>query len=173
MTNDLDLAVKRLEKKLSKISKVETDRAYSAAVNKVAARIKTRVVRAVAGDTKIAQKVVRRRIYLRRSRAKTGKAVITFYGKPVNAIDTNYSLLKRGYKVAGTLYPRTFFAKGKGPRHQIFQRKGAARYPIAPVRIPISDEVERYAVPITAQLMKTEFPDLLRHELGVRIRGVI
>lgn len=173
MTSELDASIKRLEKKLSKIAKVETDRAYSAAANKIATRVKSRVAKAVASDVNLTQKVVKRKIFIRRSRAATGRAAITFYTRPVNAVSTNYSITRKGYKVAGRVYPRTFFAKGKSSTHQIYQRKGQARYPIDPVKIPISEAVNRHAVPLTARLMKTDFPDLLKHELGVRIRGVI
>lgn len=123
MTSTLDQSIKQLERKLNKIAKVETDRAYSSAANKIATRVRSQVTKAVAGDVKIAQKNVRRKIYISRSKAKTGRARLTFYTRPINAVSTNYSITKKGYKVAGQVRPRTFFAKGKSPTHQIYPMK--------------------------------------------------
>lgn len=173
MASAIDASIKSLERKLDKIGRVETDRAYSSAVNKISTRVRSQVTKAVAGDVNLTQKVVRRKIFIRRSRARTGKAAIYFYTRPINAISTNYRITRKGYKVAGRVYPRTFFARGKGPTHQIFQRQGIARYPIEPVKIEIQDSVNRFAVPITDRLMKTDFPDILKREFNARIRGYI
>ncbi len=173
MTKTLDQSVKSLEKKLNKISKLDTDRAFSSAANKLATRAKSQVAKAVAREVRVTQKNVRSKIFIGRSTAKTGRAKITFYTRPVNAVRTNYSITKRGYKVAGKIYPRTFFARGKGATSQIFQRKGSARYPIEPVKIPIQAAVNRYAVPITADLMKRDFKKILQQEFRARINGYI
>lgn len=171
---DLDKQIKSLEKKLNRVAKDATPKAYASAVNKTASKIKTDVVRKVAKDANIRVKDVSPRVYVRRASARKGVAAISFYSKPVNATKTNFSKLRKGFKVAGEVVPRSFFARGRNNRrHYIYQRKGKARTPIRMVTIRISRAVNRYAEPAIAQKMRTDFPRILKSEFNARIKGYV
>lgn len=169
----LDADIRRLEKKLNRISSKETPRAYAAAINKTAKMIQTEVAREVAKANRIRVKDVKRRVFIRKANIKKSNAKISVYAKPINAVSTNYKVTRRGYSVAGERVPRSFFAKGKSRRHQIFQRKGSARYPIDVVKIYINDDVQRLVMPIVERKMKTDFQRLLKHEFNARLRGYV
>ena len=171
---NLDKQVRDLERKLNKISKIETARAYASAINKTAKLARTQVVRQVAKERKLPVRSVSKRVYIRRATSNRGYALISLYAKPVNAINTNFSTQKKGFKVAGKVVPRSFFAKSKGfGRHYIFQRKGYARLPIDMVTVPISDVLKRVSLPIIKDKMRTDFERLIKTEFNARIKGYV
>ena len=172
--DDLEKQIKSLEKKLTKIAQVDTDRAYSSAINKTANSIKSHVVKKVSGDVKITQKNIRRKIYVKRSTPKTGMAKLYFYGRAVNAINTNFSKTAKGYKIAGTFRPRTFFAKSPtANKHLIFQRRGAERLPVDVVKIPINEAVQKHAMPTIKERMNNYFYKTLKAEFNARLKGYV
>lgn len=170
----LDKQLKSLERKLNKISKVDTARAYASAVNKTAQRVRTEVSREVASAKRLRVKDVRSRIYIRRANARRGFATISFYAKPVNAVNTSFSKVRKGYKVAGELRPRSFFARARNNgRHFIYQRKGKDRLPIQMVNVPIADAVNNAAIPVIKKRMSSDFYSILRQEFNARIKGYV
>lgn len=168
MSQDIQKQVQRLNQKCQRLANIETKRASSAALNKTAAKIRTQVVRGVSKETRIPGKHIRKRVYIKRSSARTQFARLTAYRRDISLNSLKPRQLKKGFSAAGRKYPSAFRAKGRNGSEQIFQRKGKARYPIEVVKVPISEHVDRITPKVARQIFKREYPRLLAHEIDYR-----
>lgn len=172
--SDLDKQIKLLSKRLKEVSKVKAKRAYSSAVNKTAAKVRTAVTKKISSDVKVAQKNIRKRIFIKRATARKSQGKIIFYSRSINAINIKHVKQRKGYKVAGELYPRSFKARASGNgKHFIWQREGKKRLPIRVIKIDIEASVKRHALPSTKDKMKNEFPIIFKRELKARLKGYV
>ena len=170
MSRDIQQQVQSLNRKIHRLATTETQRATSSALNKTAAKIKTQVIRPVAKETRVQAKYVRKRVYIRRSKARTQYVRITAYRRDITLQSINPRQLKKGFSGAGRRYPDAFRAKGRNGKQQIFQRKGKARLPVDVVRIPIAATVDRVVPKVAERLLRQEYPRLLRRDLEYRAK---
>lgn len=168
--------IKKLSKTLYKISEVEGPRAVSSALNKTGAKIRTRVIRDVAKEAKVPQKIIRKKAYFNRSTAKKQRATLSLYrsGVPLISIAGGKNAIQSpapGWiSVKGFFVERGFVNRVRRTgKRQIFQRKGKSRHPIDVVKINIYPMVDKYTPIHTERLMRGEFPTLLKKDLQYRI----
>lgn len=171
-----DRDIKKLAVTLNKLSSVEGPRAVSSALNKVAAKIKTQIVRDVSKETKVPQKIIRKKAFISRSTARKQRASISLYrsGVPLISIAGGKNAVQAispGWiSVKGYFVQRGFVNRiRRTGQQQILQRKGQARKPIDVVKINIYPAVDKSVPRRTAQLMKSDFPKLLKRDLEYRI----
>ncbi|MCR9260777.1 MAG: phage tail protein [Pseudomonadaceae bacterium] len=180
MTLDRDLA--RLGRKLRRISNVELPRANARALNDSGARVRTRSVRGISAETKLKQKAVRKRYYLKRATAKKQTVRLTVYTRDVSAISQftparrrklvpGRGTNRRGVTVAGRQISSAFIAEGKG-NLQVFKRRGDRRLPIDSIKFPIQKPAVRITVRVAKRVMKSQYPRILERELKFRINKV-
>lgn len=168
--------IKKLASTLHKASSVEGPRAVSSALNKTGAKIRTLVIRDVAKETKVPQKLIRKKAYFSKSTARKQRASISLYrsGVPLISIAGGKNAVQEpapGWiSVKGFFVERGFIntVKRTGKRH-VLQRKGKARNPIDVVKINIHRAIDKSVPKRTAQLMRSDFPRLLKRDLEYRI----
>lgn len=170
MPESLDKQAARLAKKLRAIGRQEVPRAGSAALNKSAKRIKTRVVRGVSKETKVVQKHIRKKVFIKRSTPRTQKAEFRVYRRDIAAIGLNPRTSRKGVRVAGKLHSGAFIntLRKTGQRH-VLKRKGVKRYPVEIIKIPISESVDKISRKVAVRVMRQDYPKLLQHELVYRL----
>lgn len=171
---DADLKV--LAQKLHKMASIEGPRAVSSALNKTGALIQTQVVKDVSKDSKIQQKIIRKKAFIRKSTAKKQRTTISMYrtGVPLISLATGKNAIQEpahGFiSVKGFFVERGFINKVKRTgQRQVFQRAGRKRYPISVVRVNIQRIVDVSMPKRVSQKMNTDFPRLLRRDLEYRI----
>ena len=163
----------------------------SSALNKTASRIKSRVVKAVSGDVRVTQKHIRKRVYIRKSTAKTMMAKVTAYRRDIPVISmgiANTRLTRKGsvVRIDGKSYAGAFIAdgsagygryiRGRGYQNttlksfQVLRRTGNSRYPIEVVKVIISPSVDRHTPKIAREQMQTEYPRIAQHEIDYRMQ---
>jgi hypothetical protein len=189
--DNLDKDIRRLIKKLRKISRVEVQRANAKALNNVAKLSRTRIVRGVAKQTRIKSKDIRRKTFFSKATAKRQKAVLTGYSRPVSAISVltkkqralrGKGTNKQGVKARGYEWPGAFVAKGLSGNVHVFDRTGEKHRPrkgnypgqrrdkITSVKIDVQKPFERGMKVVPRRVMKKDFKRLLEHELNIRIK---
>lgn len=171
---NLDKQLRRLERKLDKIAKDATPKAFASAINKVATQSKTAVASEVAKEVRIPVRAVKSRIFIRRARPGTMVAKIALYARPIDAIHTGPTRMASGWKVGGKFRERSFMQRMPNQsRHRIYQRKGSSRLPISKVVLPVSEPVARIGRAVTTLKMRKDFARLYQHELNARIKGYV
>ncbi len=184
---DIDAQIRLLEGKLTAIKSIEVPSASSSTLNKVSARIKTRVVKGVSKETKIKAKVIRKRVYISRSTVKKQRARLSVYTREVAAIslvkNPKNGAFKR--KVAGNKISNAWVADGskgygrykKGAgygktklnKQQILRRSSKSRYPVEVVTISILKPVTRITQTVSSRIIKNDFAALYAHDLNYRL----
>jgi hypothetical protein len=174
--SSFDADLKVLAKKLYNLASVEGPRAVSSALNKTAALIQTQVVKEVAKEAKIPQKIIRKKAFIRRSTAKKQRTTISLYrtGVPLITLAGGKGAVQEpapGWiSVKGFFVQRGFINRvRKTGKNQVFQRKNRLRYPIDVVRVNIHQIVDASMPKHTAQKMRDDFPRLLKRDLEYRI----
>ena len=149
----------------------------------------------MSSEVKVQQKYVRKRVYIRRSTAKTLQAKVTAYRRdiPVISLGAAQTLTKgkgvaaltRGdkgrfsqrsfsgntsIKVGNKRYSDAFINKTRYGSWQVMRRKTKKRYPVEVLKIPISKSVDRHARRIVNEQMRKEYPRIAEHEISFRIK---
>lgn len=177
--SDLSAQIKVLEKKLKKISTVEIPRASSAALNKGMQRAKSRAVKGVAKQSSLPQKPIRKKVFIKKSTAKTLKTKLSFYKTDINAVSLlgpaqiNKAIPRgtnsRGVRVAGRQFNHAFVNRVRnGP--QVLRRTSEYRYPLEVIKISIKKQVDDVVPKTVKRIAKSELPKLHRHELTQRLK---
>lgn len=162
--------IKRLNAKMEKLAKVEMRKASNSALNKTAARIKSRLVKQVATETKLQQKHIRKRVFIKKSSFKTLFARITAYRRDMPLISTgNARQNKKGVRAAKQQHSSAFINNVNGRAH-VLRRKSKARYPLELLKIAVVKIVDKFTRPIAQKIMKEDYPKLLRQEVEYRIK---
>lgn len=178
MADGLDRDVKYLARKLSDISQNAVTKADYAALKKTAARIKTQAVREVAAEVNIPQKHIRKRMFIRvKINRNHRQGRITGYRRdiPLIRLGTAQVALNQGgggkiLKIGSKSYPGAFVNRiRKTGDWQVMQRIGKKRYPVKVLKIDIARAVDRSLPRKSRQLMSSEYPKLLKHELNYRL----
>lgn len=179
---NLDKQLRRLERKLEKIAKDATPKAFAAASNKLATQSKTAVASEVAKEVRIPVRAVKGRIFIRRARPGAMVAKVVLYARPVDAINTSPSRMAKGWKVAGQFRERSFMQRMPNmSRHRIFQRTGNFKQnergwkieQFRKVNVNIDEEVARIGKAVTTLKVRKDFARLYQHELNARIKGYV
>lgn len=188
--NPIEQQVAKLDALLGSINQKQMPRAVVSALNKTAPLARTRTIKGTAKQTKIQQKLIRQRVFVRRATTRTMTASIRAYTRGVGVIhmkprDTGKGGWKNrrgsGVKAAGgRQYRNAFVAKTPGGKKQVFERTGrvtgnAARrnyHHITVVREPIRQAVENIAPRVAKRVMQSRFHGLLAHEIDRRIKGI-
>lgn len=97
MAQSIDQQMNQLNRKIDRMVNQETKRASSAALNKTAAKIKTKVVREVAQATRLPAKHIRKRVYIKRSKARTQFARVTAYRRDITLNSLKPRQLKKAF----------------------------------------------------------------------------
>lgn len=186
--SSIDAQIRELEGKLNAIKSIDVPRASSSALNKVSAKIKTRVVRGTAKETKVSAKHVRKRVYIRKSKVKTQRAKVKVYIRDISAISllNNPKLGPTKRKVAGKKLTNAFIAdgsRGKGrykrgsgfqktslKNKQVLRRATDSRYPLEAVGVNIRKAATRITKKVTQRVMKEEFQILYARDLNFRLK---
>lgn len=191
--------VAKMAKTLRKIAAIEVPRGSSAALTKVAALSKTQVKKGVSTKTKIPQKHIGKKVFIRKSTARTQVSQVDVYRDGVSLVSvltpkniknrTRRSFHRRKnrpqIKWKGRSFTGAFVAKvsfGRRDRRssrtrrktsigqpQVFEREGEDQSPIEAVKIPIKKEVAQVSGVVIGRVMKSEFPRLLKHEMEYRL----
>ena len=179
MADMLDKQIKSYIKKLRKIKGVEVPRANASALNKVSRTARARSVRGVSAETRVPQKLLRKRIFLNKATAKKQSAQIKNFVKPVSAsglltknqIDKKLGTgtNRRGVTAKGYKWQGAFIQRGKNENIHVFRRKGKKRLPIEVIKVPINASAQRVVPKVVRRLMKTDYPRLLKQDLKFRL----
>ena len=183
----VEAQIRALEKKLTKIQSSTVPLASNSALNKVAAKIKTRTVKGVSKETLVKQKFIRQRMRVKKSKPDTQRAFLWVYVNDISAIslmkNVKFGAFKR--KVAGKKYKNAWMADGskgfgrykkgsgfsatKVKNKQIFRRTTKGRYPLEVIKIPILKPSTRISRVVAERLMRNEFDQLYAHDLNWRL----
>lgn len=178
MADTLDRDVRKLARKLSDISQTAVPKADYAALRKTSSRIKTRVVKDVAGDVKVPQKHIRKRLYTKVKVTRDyRRGRITGYRRdiPVISLGIVQTAMNRRtgantLKIGGKSYPGAFINRIRSSgQWQVMKRKGSKRYPIEVLTVKIAPSVDRHLPRRSREIMQGQYPKLLKHELTYRL----
>ncbi|WP_263079492.1 phage tail protein [Endozoicomonas sp. Mp262] len=183
----IDQQIKALNRSLAKKDKVVKG-AVRWSLNRAATMAKTRIIRGVARQHKLQNKVVKKRVYIGKAAADKMVAKITGYGQPVPAISLgNVRVMKKTGQVrAGKhSFPSAFYAsgekgygkyiKGQGyqqtklKKYQVLQRTTDKRYPLEVVKIEINDTVQSITPRVCQRIMQNEYPRIANREISRRL----
>lgn len=172
-----DRDIKVLAGRLKLISTREGPRAVSSALNKSGAKIRTIVVKETSKETKVPQKMIRKKAFIRSSTARTQKTTISLYrtGVALISLATGKNSIQTpapGYiAIKGFFVQRGFINKlRRTGKRQVFQRRTQKRMPIDVVKVAIYHAVDKVMPKATKSVMDADFGKLLKHELEHRIR---
>jgi hypothetical protein len=155
------------------------ERAGARTLNKAGARMRTAVIRDVAKEARISpMKLVRRRVRMRR--AKAGRLVVKLgvltKQIPASRLSRARDTKRRGVRAyGGRHWPHAFMARGKGDHHHVFERQGAARYPLRVHKIEIKHAVEealKSKLELGREYIKRYLPEQVVLEMNRRHRRV-
>lgn len=185
---DVTRQVADLTTALARVSRQDVPAAAASTMNKVLPRVRSRVVKGVSTLTRVKQKLIRERVYYRRSSPKRINTSLRVYTRGINAINLNpRDTGKGGWKNrrgkgvrarGGFHFPNAFVAKDRNRRPQVFQRTGRKTghyHHVDVVRVPILDEVEEIAPKVARRVVNGQYQQLFSHELNRRLkrRGLV
>jgi len=176
-----------LDAQFAALGRKQMPRATASALNKTAALARTRTIRGVSKQAGIQQKLIRKRVYVRKAKPKEQRASVRAYIRGVSLIrmkprDSGRGgwRTRRGDGVkarGGHHYSDAFIAKSPKGHLQVFERNlkvsrrnGRKYHHVDVVRVPISREVEAIAPRVVGRLMRNRFPGLLQHEMDWRLK---
>jgi Prophage minor tail protein Z (GPZ) len=157
-TNNRDFS--RLYSTLDSLEKNIVSKSSARAINRVSDISKSRTTKEIAAKLNVKQKLVRRRLYIKRANSRKLQSLITFYVNDIpvislgeksargsNNIITGKVLSKRtgrrrsqlpGVKIGGRFFHNAFIntVRSSGKPH-ILRRKGKPRTPIEVVTLPL------------------------------------
>ena len=175
--SQFDRDMKYLMRTLGKISDVAAPKAFSSALNKTGAKIRTAVIKEVSKDIDVPQKVIKKKAYFNKARANKLEGKLNMYRRSISAASIG-KVRKMGRGVRGTgvqirghKYSGAFLAVGRAGkidrqgRLLIFKRKTRNRLPLEVKRIEIKKEVASAMKKHVQRLMMSDFPRILDHEL--------
>ena len=179
MADMLDRQINSYIKKLEKIKSIEVPRANASALNKVSKTIRARSVRGVSAETRVPQKLVRRRMYLNKSTAKNQTAQIKSFIKPVSAsalLTKNQLQTKlgtgtnrQGVTAKGYRWKSAFIQPGKNGQVHVFQRKRRSRLPLKVIKVPINKSAQRIVPKVARRVMNSNYRRVLKQDLKFRL----
>lgn len=179
MADSIERQIYVLTQRLKKVAEKDVPLAASSALNKAAKRIDTRVVRGVAKSENIPNKLVRKKVFIRRSRPATQKARVRIYRTDISVISLiskgtveakmGTGTSKAGVTARGRRYPGAFINRQSGRSPQVFKRDSSTRYPIRAIKIPIRKTVERITPVVAGRVMRNNYPEIYRQELNFRL----
>lgn len=128
----LDKEAAVLDAQFEAVGRKHMPRATASALNKTAALARTRTIRGVSKQAGIQQKLIRKRVYVRKAKPKDQRASVRAYIRGVSLIrmkprDTGKGgwSKRRGDGVkarGGHHYPDSFIAKAPNGKLQVFER---------------------------------------------------
>lgn len=183
---DIDRQLGDLAKKFDVLTGPEVRRAHSTALNKGAARIKTGVVKKAAPSLGVSQKLLRPRLVIRKSSAKTLESSVFAGLKGIPLIHLKAKEVAGGVQAGNYLVPDGFIAvPTKNPKRghkgrtdpssglighaQVFKRKGRGAYPLEVQRLNISPAVRKQMEAEAARIMRSDMRKLLAQEYRFRV----
>lgn len=180
----LDRQITEMVRKLNEIRATEVPQAFATGLNKAGTQASTQIVRGIAADLALQQKLIRKRVYLKRATRNRLEARIRSFYRGINLIDLKprdtgkYKKGVRGRVGSGVRargghhYYGGWIAKSPRGQRLAFERgfKRGGKTPIDVLRIPIKAEVDRIAPRATRQVIDAKLPQLIAHELQFRIR---
>ena len=174
----VDVEIKFDKKKLKRVQAILKEipgamgPVMSRGINKTATAAKTRIVRAIAAEVKVAQKAIRDRISLDRASSNRWQATLHITGKRIPLInfganklvsgDISYQIDPSGGRKRITYDRQTnpvFFAVMKSGHKGIFRRLGP-RLPIKELMGPSIPSVYKYAEGLSARILRESSLDL-------------
>ncbi|HEM6865077.1 phage tail protein [Providencia rettgeri] len=178
-------AIRNLNIIVEKVTPIAT----AQAINRIAARAISRSVKQVSKETKIPQKIIRKRVRLKRASSKQGtaKARITVNrgNLPAIVLGTARVQLSRSrgterrhnsvLKVGKFTFPNAFIQQLNNGRWHVMQRVGKSRYPIEVVKIPLSkpltDAFEEHVIKVRNADIDKEVRYALNNQLRLYFKG--
>ncbi|MET4696949.1 phage tail protein [Endozoicomonas lisbonensis] len=178
MARNIDTQVRAVNRRLKKTATIE-QRGASRALNTIAGRVRTRVVKTVSSEANIRQKNVRKRVYVNKSKPQNLRVRIVAYHRDIPVVSLGAKTTRRrgGVKAEGRHYPDAFIAdgskgygryvRGEGYRptwlitEQVMQRESSGRYPLEVLRVSIKEPVERHTPKVSREQMR-EFPRIAK-----------
>mgnify|MGYP002700112937 FL=1 len=172
MSNQSQL--KAVEKRLNKFVNRDVPAARVTATNKTLAKVKTRVVRAIAISVKVKVGAVRKRVYISRAKGDR-KAKFHVYRRAIPMISMGARQNKKGVRAGKQFKAGAFIADGsKGfgrgvlNRAQVLKRTGRGQYPLEVITIPIAKFVDDITPKVVGRVFKSDFARLYQHEINRR-----
>jgi hypothetical protein len=172
--------IKMLEKKLKAIAEKEVPRAAVTALNKVAKPVVGAVAKAVAQKEKLPAKIIRPRVVYRKATFNSRSAFVKSFTRGINAIcllsDATIAkrmgkgTSKKGVTVRGRVLAGAFINRVRRNGNAfVFERRGAARYPLDVKRIPIDEALLSIQLPLARGRFNEHFHKFYLHELQYRL----
>jgi len=166
----LDQQLREMENALNAIATKEIPRVHASAANKTIGKVRTQVVKIVSRETGVKSKIIRKRFVVQRAKPSFLRARVSVWQQSVNVADVARNAAPgKKVRVAGKVYPRSFYNNAKSGKLLALQRKGSARYGIEIVKIDIKQSIDKHLPKISEELMRLEHPKLVRRELLFRI----
>lgn len=175
-----DDAIRNLRIIVDKVTPVAT----SQAINRIAVRAISRSVKQVSQEAKIPQKIIRKRVRLKRASSKQGtaKARITVNrgNLPAIALGTARVQLSRRkgierrhgsvLKVGKFKFDNAFIQQLNNGRWHVLQRVGKSRYPIEVVKIPLAKPLTEAFEEHVIHVRDTDIDKEMRYALNNQLR---
>ena len=164
--------VKRYAARLNSYKNRDVRQAAATALNKTAAKAKTRTIRGVSKSAKLPAKMIRPKVYITKAKVGRIRAALKVYRDDA-ILSSKYLKLKQsarkkkggGVRVGKRFIKGAFIVKDKF----VFKRKGAARLPIEIQRVPLSKIMDSVAITASKRVIKRDFKRLMLHELKFRL----
>ncbi|GAA0328200.1 phage tail protein [Morganella psychrotolerans] len=169
---------------LNSISFTAVPVATAQAVNRVAARVVSRSIKRVAGETRLQQKLIRQRVRLRRAGSKqsipNARLLINRGNLPAIAVGSakvqlsrkRHSRKGRGsvLKIGRFTFKDAFIQQLSNGRWHVLQRTGHGRYPLEVVKISLVTPLTRAFTAETETLLQSDMPKELVWALKNQLR---
>lgn len=183
---DIDRQLGELAKKFAALSGSDARRAHSSALNKAAARIKSSVVRSAASQLGVSQRLLRPRLVVRKSNARTLESSVFAGLNGIPLIHLKAKEVAGGVQAGNYLVPDGFIAvPTKNPKQvtkgrtdpsgklignaQVFKRKSGAAYPLEVQRLNVSPIVSKRLKATADRIMRHDMRKLMAHEYRYRV----
>lgn len=169
--------LEQLQRNMDQLSKTVVPKASAQAINRVASRSVTASVARVAREERVARKLIRKRVRLRKATAKKPTATMRVFRRDMPAINLGQVKTRLGRRGAGNRkggsvltvgrhkFPGGFVQQLKNGRWHIMERQGKARYPIDVVKIPMTTPLTQAFESETKKLMDSDLPKELASAL--------
>ena len=174
---NLDIDADQLHSVIDALAATErqAQQALNSTLPKIAAWMRGKSVKGLAGVTNVPQKVIRRRLKtFRLSKSASGSSITLWYGlDPVGMIYLNAKQGSGGVRAYGGRFVKSgFIATPSNGKRQVFKRRGTARLPIDKQNAEIADKAGIYIedrVFGTAEF-EARFFQIFEHELSWRMQ---
>ncbi len=163
----IDDNIKEVTRSLDYYQKRVVPEATAASINKGAAKARTQIARSLSAIFQLPQKIIRRRMRVRRANKRTLKGRLW---AGLGAVKMKY-LRPRQTKTgvtAGKHRAAHAFIAPVGSTTNVFKRKGRARLPLVTQKVVLGDKADQLIRRITKQVIRTFFPKELRRQIEWR-----